>query len=109
VAPVRIRESWAIAVHEALVGMPDVLVGQLIPDGDAYELVLTTGSSPPASELVQALRERLDPLLGREDSPLEGDREAAWRFYPAVADRDREVFARLDWRHAIVLHEWVDG
>jgi len=109
VAPAAVRESWAIAVHEALAGMPDVLVCQVIPDDEAYELVLTTGSSPPGSELVQALRERLEPLLGREDSPLGGDGEAAWRFYPAVGERDREVFARLDWTRAIVLHEWVDG
>jgi hypothetical protein len=106
--PAAVRESWAIAVHEALAGVGDVLVCQLIPEGDAYELVLTTRSSPPAGELVQTLVERLGPVVAREDSPMAGDRESAWRFYPAHGDGDREVFSRLDWKHAVVLHEWVD-
>jgi hypothetical protein len=106
--PAAVRESWAIAVHEALAGVEDVLVCQLIPEGDTYELVMTTRRSPPAPELVETLRGRLGPVLAREDSPLPGDRESAWRFYPALGEGDREVFARLDWSHAVVLHEWVD-
>jgi hypothetical protein len=106
--PVAVRESWAIAVHERLAGVEDVLVCQLIPEGERYELVLTTRSSPPAPEAVEAVRERLGPLLAREDSPIAGDREPGWRFYPALGEDDRDVFSRLDWAHAVVLHEWVD-
>jgi hypothetical protein len=98
-----VRESWAIALHDVLVGMPDVLVGQLVPDGETYKLVLTTRHSPPPSALVDALVERLGSLAGREDSPVE-----TWHFYPAADDRTRELFARLDWAHAVVLHEFVD-
>jgi hypothetical protein len=95
-------------VHDALVGIRDVLVGQLVPNADTYELVLTTSESPPAPELVELLSERLGPVLRRADSPLEGDREPAWCFYPAIGDRERELFLSLDWRHAVMLHEWVD-
>ena len=102
-----VQESWAIAVHEALVGFRDVLMGQLVPDEGCYELVLTTRESPPESALVDAVRDALGPLLVRADCALRRE-EPIWRFYPAVDERDRELFARLDWRHAIVLHEWVD-
>ena len=107
-APPPLRESWAIAVHDALVGIRDVLVGQLVPNGDTYELVLTTRESPPASELVELLRERLGPVVRRDDSSLVADREPAWCFYPAVEDRERELLPSLDWTHAVVVHEWVD-
>jgi hypothetical protein len=105
-----VRESWAIAVHEALVGFRDVLMGQLVPDERWYELVLTTRESPPADELVEALRGALAPVLAREDSALCPDDPgpASWRFYPSLDARDREVLARLDWRRAVVVHEWVD-
>src|SRR4029077_10702086 len=59
VAPPPVRESWALAVPDALVGIRGVLVGQLVPNADTYELVLTTRESPPASELVELLSERL--------------------------------------------------
>jgi hypothetical protein len=98
-----VRQSWAIALHVVLRGMPDVLVGQLVPGGETYELVLTTRQSPPPLELVDALRERLGSLVGREDSPT-----TTWHFYPAHDDGTRELFARLDWSHAVVLHEFVD-
>jgi hypothetical protein len=102
-----VPESWAIAVHEALLGFPDVLIGQLVPDDGCYELVLTTRASPPESALVDALRDALGPVLARDDCAL-GREKPVWRFYPAVDERDRELFARLDWRRAVVLHEWVD-
>jgi hypothetical protein len=102
-----VQESWAIAVHEALVGFRDVLMGQLVPDEGCYELVLTTRESPPGSALVDALRDALGPVLARADCAPLGER-AAWRFYPPIDERDRELFARLDWRRAVVLHEWVD-
>jgi hypothetical protein len=96
-------------VHEALVGFRDVLMGQLVPAEACYELVLTTRASPPEDELVEALRGALGPLLAREDSALRPDAlGVGWRFYPALDDRDRELFLRLDWRRAVVLHEWVD-
>ena len=102
-----VRQSWAIAVHEALVGFRDVLMAQVIPGDERCELVLTTRDSPPAPELVELLRERLGPVLARADCALRRD-EPGWRFYPAVDEPDRELFARLDWRRAVVLHEWVD-
>jgi hypothetical protein len=98
-----VHESWAIALHGVLTGMPQVLVGQLVPYEETYELVLTTRESPPPPELVDALRERLGSLVRREDSPT-----ATWHYYPAHDDRTRELFARLDWAHAVVLHEFVD-
>jgi hypothetical protein len=102
-----VHESWAIAVHDALVGFRDVLMGQLVPDEGCYELVLTTRESPPDASLVAALCEALGPVVEREDCALRPD-EPRWRFYPALEERDREVFARLDWRRAVVLHEWID-
>ncbi len=107
-APPPVHESWAIAVHEALAGIKGLLIGQLVPNADTYELVLTTRDSPPASGLVELLSERLVPVLGRDDSPLEPGRDPAWCFYPALEDRERELFLHLDWSHAVVLHEWVD-
>jgi hypothetical protein len=103
-----VSESWAIAVHEALTGIKGLLIGQLVPDGDAYELVLTTRDSPPSSTLVELVSDRLGPVLRRDDSPLEAGRDRAWCFYPALDDREHELFLRLDWPHAVVLHEWVD-
>ena len=102
-----VHESWAIAVHEALIGFRDVLMGQLVPDETCYRLVLTTRESPPDASLVDALREALAPVVARNDSALRPD-EPGWRFYPALDDGDRAVFARLDWRRAVVLHEWID-
>ena len=102
-----VHESWAIAVHEALVGFRDVLMGQLVPDVTCYELVLTTRASPPEPSLVEALQDVLGPLLVRDDCALAPD-GPGWRFYPALDLVDREVFARLDWRRAVVIHEWVD-
>jgi len=105
-----VRESWAIAVHEALAAFPDVLVGQIVPRGAGYELVLTTRHSPPGGELVAALRPALAPLVGREDSPLVEASTGAegWHFYPAAGEHERELFAALDWTHAVVLHESVE-
>jgi hypothetical protein len=105
-----VRESWAIALHEALAGFPDVLVGQIVPGGEGYELVLTTRHSPPGGELLAALRPALAPLVGREDSPLAEAATGAggWHFYPAGDERERELFAELDWTRAVVLHEFVE-
>ena len=103
-----VQQSWAIAVHEALLGFRDVLMAQVIPGDERCELVLTTRDSPPAPELVELLRERLGPVLRRDDSPLDPGRDAAWCFYPALTDDERQLFLALDWRRAVVLHEWVD-
>ncbi len=85
---------------------------QLVPGEDRYELVLTTRESPPDAALVEALSDALGPLISREDSPIsESDGEvrgATWRYYPPLGERERELFAGLDWAHAIVVHEWVD-
>jgi hypothetical protein len=103
-----VHQSWAIAVHETLIGFRDVLMAQVIPGDDRCELVLTTRDSPPAPELVELLRERLGPVLRRDDSPLDPGRGAAWCFYPALTDDERQLFRQLDWRRAVVLHEWLD-
>ena len=97
------HESWAIAVHEALAGMTGVLVGQLVPRAETYELVITTRESPPPGELVEALRARLAGVVRRDDSPT-----ASWHYYPATDAGTRELFARLDWANAVVLHELGD-
>ena len=31
-----------------------------------------------------------------------------WHFYPAVDERSHDLFAGLDWSHAVVVHERVD-
>ena len=105
-----VRESWAIAVHETLAAFPDVLVGQIVPGRSGYELVLTTRRSPPAGQLVAALRPALAPLVAREDSPLvdAATGGAGWHFYPAEGEHERELLAALDWTRAVVLHEFVD-
>jgi hypothetical protein len=105
-----VHESWTIAVHEALAGLGAVLVAQLVPGDDGCELVLTTGQSPPPGDLVEELRRALGPLLSRDDSPLGTDEDGAvgWHFYPPLDERDRRLFARLDWQRAVVLHEFVD-
>ncbi len=95
-------------MHEALAGVKGLLIGQLVPNADTYELVLTTRDSPPAPGLVELLSERLGPVLRRDDCPLEAGQDPAWCFYPALGDRERELFLRLDWAHAVVLHELVD-
>jgi hypothetical protein len=111
--PVPVLETWAIAVHEALAGFSDVLIGQLVPGERNWELVLTTRDSPPARDLVEELREALGSLIAREDSPVvewgeDGMGTAACHFYPPLGKREKELFGRLDWRRAVVLHEWVD-
>ena len=108
-----VRESWAIGVHEALAGMQEVLVAELVPGETRYELVLTTRSVPPDGDLVGVLWQKLGRLIGREDSPIaevddEGIAEATWHFYPPVDARTKELFDRLDWSGAVVLHEFVD-
>ncbi len=103
----QLSETWVIAVHEALAGFRQVALGQLVAGAGGYELVLTTWSSPPDGELVEALRVALGGLVGREDSPIAAAGEG-WHFYPPVDERAKELFARLDWEHAVVVHEWVD-
>jgi hypothetical protein len=112
-APPPLKETWVIAVREALKGFRHVAVGQLVPGEGRWELVLTTLESPPEPALVDALREALGPLLGREDSPLaegddDGSTEASWHFYPPIGEREKELLARLDWPHAVVVHERID-
>ena len=104
-----VRESWAIAVHEALAGLAGVLVAQLVPGDDGCELVLTTGHSPPPRDLVEELDRALGPLLSRDDSPLDRDAggRAGWHFYPPLGEPERQLFARLDWHRAVVLHEFA--
>ena len=50
----------------------------------------------------------LDGLIGREDSPIAKDGAAPWHFYPPVDDHEHDLFASLDWSHAVVVHERVD-
>jgi hypothetical protein len=108
-----VRESWAIAVHDALASCPDVLMAQVVPGESKHELVLTFRTSPPDAVVVEDIWVRIGPLLCRDDSPLdweerEGSRSGSWRRYPAVDERERHLFAVLDWKHAVVVHEWVD-
>src|SRR5262249_46153761 len=112
-APGAVRESWAIAVHDALLGCPDVLMAQVVPGESRHELVLTFRTSPPAAEVVDDVWARIGSLLGRDDSPVARDegaaaRAGAWCSYPASDERERQLFSGLDWRHAVVVHEWVD-
>jgi hypothetical protein len=60
--------------------------------------------------LVEELWRALGPLLSRDDSPLGADEEGGvgWHFYPPLDEHERQLFARLDWREAVVLHEFVD-
>jgi hypothetical protein len=105
-----VRESWAIAVREALAGLSGVLVAQVVPGAEGWKLVLTTGSSPPPEELVDELVSALDSLLSREDSPLVTDERdgGGLHFYPPVDEQERRLFDRLEWKRAVVLHEFVD-
>ena len=96
-------------VRAALAGFRKVFIGQLVPGENRYELVLTTRPSPPDGDLVEALRGALGDLIVREDSPIveveDGVAEARWHFYPPVDEREHDLFARLDWSHAVVVHE----
>ena len=106
----RVHQAWAVAVHEALAAFPEVLVGQIVPGPRGYELVLTTRRSPPPDELEVRLRKALAELVAREDSPLAeaATGEVGLHFYPAHDERGRELLDGLNWRGAVVLHEWVD-
>jgi len=113
VAQSGVRQSWAIAVHDALEGCPDVLMAQVVPGESKHELVLTFRTSPPAAGVVEDVWLRIGSLLRREDSPLdweerEGSPSGSWCRYPAVDEQERRLFAVLDWKHAVVVHEWVD-
>jgi hypothetical protein len=81
-----------------------------VPGASRYELVLTTRPSPPDSDLVEALQGALGDLIRREDSPIAEieDGVAVAHFYPPVDERDHDLFAALDWSHAVVVHERVD-
>ena len=105
-----VRESWATAVHQALAGFHDVLVCQLVPGEARYELVLTTRTSPPDRDLVGELWRALGPLLAREDSALAEDESGGygWHFFPPLGATEKELLQRLDWSHAVVVHEFVD-
>ena len=70
--------------------------------------MLTTRPSPPEGDVVEAIRGALDGLIRREDSPIAKDAAAPWHFYPPVDERDHDLFAGLDWSHAVVVHERVD-
>jgi hypothetical protein len=112
VAPEPLREVWVADVRAALAGFRRVFIGQLVPGEDRYELVLTTRPSPPDGELVQALWDALGDLLVREDSPIaeveDGVAEASWHFYPPFDEGEHDLLARLDWSHAVVVHERLD-
>jgi hypothetical protein len=100
-------ERWIVDVRGALAGFRRLAVGQLVPSSSGYELVLTSLHSPPEGELVEAVRGAIGPLVGREDSPVaDGDR--AWHWYPALDDTTRKLFAGLDWKNAILVHERLD-
>ena len=74
-----------------------------------YELVLTTRPLAARRRARRGDSGALDGLIGREDSPLaDGSGAAPWHFYPPVDERDHELFASLDWSHAVVVHERVD-
>ena len=112
-APSGVLESWAIAVHDALVSCPDVLMAQVVPGESNHELVLTFRTSPPDAGVVEDVWVRIGPLLCRDDSPLDweerdGSRSGSWCCYPAVDERERQLFAVLDWKHAVLVHEWVN-
>ncbi len=107
-APEPVSEKWVADVRAALAGFRRVFLGQLVPGEDRYELVLTTRPSPPDGEVVEAIRGALEGLIGRADSPIRTEGAAPWHFYPPVDDRDHDLFAGLDWSHAVVVHERVD-
>jgi hypothetical protein len=107
-APAPVSDAWVADVRAALAGFRKVFLGQLVPGDSRYELVLTTRPSPPDSDVVDALQGALGDLIRREDSPLAKDGAAPWHFYPPVDDRDHDLFAGLDWSHAVVVHERVD-
>ena len=107
-APRPVSAAWVADVRAALAGFRRVFLGQLVPGESSYELVLTTRPSPPDGEVVEAIRQALDGLIGREDSPISKDGAAPWHFYPPVDEHDHDLFASLDWSHAVVVHERVD-
>ena len=103
VAPAPVSENWVADVRAALAGFRRVLLGQLVPGEDRYELVLTTPALAARRRARRGVRgARSSGLIGREDSPLaearRRGRAATWHFYPPLDDRDRELFASLDWR-----------
>jgi hypothetical protein len=112
VAPAPPPANWVGDVREALAGFRRLAVGQLVPSDSGYELVLTSLHSPPEAELVEAVQGAIGPLVGRDDSPVAalGDSAggAAWHWYPALDEATRALFARLDWRNAILVHERLD-
>jgi hypothetical protein len=108
VAPEPVSAVWVADVRAALAGFRRVFLGQLVPGERSYELVLTTRPSPPDADVVAAIQEALGGLIGREDSPIAENGAAPWHFYPPVDERDHDLFAGLDWSHAVVVHERVD-
>jgi hypothetical protein len=107
-APEPVSNTWVADVRAALAGFRRVFIGQLVPGAETYELVLTTRPSPPDADLVSAIQRALGDLIHRDDSPIAEDGAAPWHFYPPVDDRDHDLFASLDWSHAVVVHERVD-
>ena len=107
-APEPLSPTWVADARAALAGFRKVFLGQLVPGEDRYELVLTTRPSPPDGDLIEALQQALGGLIGREDSPIASDAAAPWHFYPPVDDHEHDLFAGLDWSHAVVVHERVD-
>jgi len=108
VAPEPLSAAWVADVRAALAGFRRVFLGQLVPGERSYELVLTTRPSPPDADLVAAIQAALGDLIHRDDSPLAEGGAAPWHFYPPVDERDHDLFAGLDWSHAVVVHERVD-
>ena len=107
-APEPVSAAWVADVRAALAGFRRVFLGQLVPGQDRYELVLTTRPSPPDGDLIAAIQGALEGLIAREDSPISPDSAAPWHFYPPVDESDHDLFASLDWSHAVVVHERVD-
>jgi hypothetical protein len=103
-----VSNTWLADCRAALAGFRRVFLGQLVPGQNRYELVLTTRPSPPDADLVESIRGALGGLVGREDSPISEDGAAPWHFYPPVDESDHDLFASLDWSHAVVVHERVD-
>jgi hypothetical protein len=113
VAPPVPSPDWVADVRQALAGFRKVAVGQLVPADSRYELVLTTLHSPPEGDLVEQLSNALGSLIARSDSPVmavedSGTGETAWHWYPALDEPTRQLFSRLDWKHAILVHERLD-
>jgi len=101
--------KWLEDVGTALAVFPDVTSARIIPNGDRFELVITTRESPPAAELIEALWQALGCLLARADSPIleelgDGVTSTTWHFDPPLEQQTNELFEALDWDRALTVY-----